>query len=155
MIIFFFSSRRRHTSCALVTGVQTCALPICIDSESLLRFAGERIPERAAIPKQVRILKEMPLTSVGKIFKPPLRRRAAHEGYIDALGSMPDAYNLIVAVDDSTGETVMRLTSVNLSPTLQPAVRRFIDEALKTFDFRYAMTFIARLPKCFERPVIV
>src|SRR3546814_3921848 len=29
---FFFSSRRRHTSCALVTGVQTCALPICSTS---------------------------------------------------------------------------------------------------------------------------
>src|SRR3546814_6571034 len=28
-IVFFFSSRRRHTRCALVTGVQTCALPIC------------------------------------------------------------------------------------------------------------------------------
>src|SRR3546814_13403183 len=28
MIMFFFSSRRRHTRCALVTGVQTCALPI-------------------------------------------------------------------------------------------------------------------------------
>src|SRR3546814_18977313 len=28
MFIFFFSSRRRHTRCALVTGVQTCALPI-------------------------------------------------------------------------------------------------------------------------------
>src|SRR3546814_20698996 len=27
-VSFFFSSRRRHTSCALVTGVQTCALPI-------------------------------------------------------------------------------------------------------------------------------
>src|SRR3546814_18392457 len=27
-MIFVFSSRRRHTSCALVTGVQTCALPI-------------------------------------------------------------------------------------------------------------------------------
>src|SRR3546814_10469073 len=27
-LIFFFSSRRRHTRCALVTGVQTCALPI-------------------------------------------------------------------------------------------------------------------------------
>src|SRR3546814_7812864 len=26
--VFFFSRRRRHTSCALVTGVQTCALPI-------------------------------------------------------------------------------------------------------------------------------
>src|SRR3546814_5262458 len=29
-ICFFFSSRRRHTRCALVTGVQTCALPISI-----------------------------------------------------------------------------------------------------------------------------
>src|SRR3546814_10502987 len=28
MCLFFFSSRRRHTRCALVTGVQTCALPI-------------------------------------------------------------------------------------------------------------------------------
>src|SRR3546814_16318283 len=28
MVFFFFSSRRRHTRCALVTGVQTCALPI-------------------------------------------------------------------------------------------------------------------------------
>src|SRR3546814_3855454 len=31
MFILFFSSRRRHTRCALVTGVQTCALPICVD----------------------------------------------------------------------------------------------------------------------------
>src|SRR3546814_13443046 len=28
-VFFFFSSRIRHTSCALVTGVHTCALPIC------------------------------------------------------------------------------------------------------------------------------
>src|SRR3546814_2471190 len=31
----FFSSRRRHTRCALVTGVQTCALPICIRVQTL------------------------------------------------------------------------------------------------------------------------
>src|SRR3546814_7673356 len=29
-MFFFFSSRRRHTRCALVTGVQTCALPIYV-----------------------------------------------------------------------------------------------------------------------------
>src|SRR3546814_7167349 len=29
-LCFFFSSRRRHTRCALVTGVQTCALPISV-----------------------------------------------------------------------------------------------------------------------------
>src|SRR3546814_1257854 len=31
---FFFSSRRRHTRCALVTGVQTCALPISIQENA-------------------------------------------------------------------------------------------------------------------------
>src|SRR3546814_8673151 len=30
-LLFFCSSRRRHTRCALVTGVQTCALPIFVD----------------------------------------------------------------------------------------------------------------------------
>src|SRR3546814_7146278 len=33
LLFFFFSSRRRHTRCALVTGVQTCALPICLGIE--------------------------------------------------------------------------------------------------------------------------
>src|SRR3546814_6597093 len=33
--VFFFSSRRRHTRCALVTGVQTCALPISMVSHYL------------------------------------------------------------------------------------------------------------------------
>src|SRR3546814_9389611 len=32
VLCFFFSSRRRHTRCALVTGVQTCALPISVQS---------------------------------------------------------------------------------------------------------------------------
>ena len=34
VFFFFFSSRRRHTRCADVTGVQTCALPICAQSSS-------------------------------------------------------------------------------------------------------------------------
>src|SRR3546814_3141520 len=32
--VFFFSSRRRHTRCALVTGVQTCALPISLNASA-------------------------------------------------------------------------------------------------------------------------
>src|SRR3546814_4604560 len=46
---FFFSSRRRHTSCALVTGVQTCALPI--SSADGRERAGRRLgtfPNRPA-----------------------------------------------------------------------------------------------------------
>src|SRR3546814_10224512 len=37
-MFFLFSSRRRHTRCALVTGVQTCALPISTDI--VLAFSG-------------------------------------------------------------------------------------------------------------------
>src|SRR3546814_12333580 len=37
LVFFFFSSRRRHTRCALVTGVQTCALPILIDAVEAAR----------------------------------------------------------------------------------------------------------------------
>src|SRR3546814_7491596 len=41
IVVFFFSSRRRHTICALVTGVQTCALPICWIDRVYLRRAGD------------------------------------------------------------------------------------------------------------------
>src|SRR3546814_3585335 len=46
--IFFCSSRRRHTMCALVTGVQTCALPIFVAAQAESRpsaamKAGKRI----------------------------------------------------------------------------------------------------------------
>src|SRR3546814_13639771 len=36
---FFFSSRRRHTRCALVTGVQTCALPISVFCQRMEYFS--------------------------------------------------------------------------------------------------------------------
>src|SRR3546814_5564817 len=43
--LFFFSSRRRHTRCALVTGVQTCALPI-LDAIARRLGAGKRTLQR-------------------------------------------------------------------------------------------------------------
>src|SRR3546814_6535896 len=44
---FFFSSRRRHTRCAVVTGFQTCALPICAATEiQPFDLAKKRTDER-------------------------------------------------------------------------------------------------------------
>src|SRR3546814_4266951 len=42
-IFFFFSSRRRHTRCALVTGVQTCALPVFSFHITTI-YAGTELP---------------------------------------------------------------------------------------------------------------
>src|SRR3546814_16818522 len=47
--IFFFSSRRRHTRCALVTGVQTCALPIWIHHHHVADLFGGLGPHRALL----------------------------------------------------------------------------------------------------------
>src|SRR3546814_3633183 len=52
LFFFFFSSRRRHTRCALVTGVQTCALPIS-GSTGFARQAGT-VPEPARQAGRVR-----------------------------------------------------------------------------------------------------
>src|SRR3546814_3133480 len=43
VFFFFFSSRRRHTRCALVTGVQTCALPISCFGQASSGFVVVRI----------------------------------------------------------------------------------------------------------------
>src|SRR3546814_14750685 len=61
LFLLFFSSRRRHTRCALVTGVQTCALPISLGGPSLkirsrprpFRRAGHRgdRPSRRRSPR--------------------------------------------------------------------------------------------------------
>src|SRR3546814_13581083 len=69
MVVVFFSSRRRHTRCALVTGVQTCALPI-----SVLARQGE-------LP-QVRLDESGLIISPLKAVTPPateITRRAAYD----------------------------------------------------------------------------
>src|SRR3546814_9715832 len=50
-VFFFFSSRRRHTRCALVTGVQTCALPIWA-----AQGGGERGHAAAAIRAELAVI---------------------------------------------------------------------------------------------------
>src|SRR3546814_9661418 len=56
--VFFFSSRRRHTRCALVTGVQTCALPIYVTPprkpfRSPARFLASRIRRSSGSPSTI------------------------------------------------------------------------------------------------------
>src|SRR3546814_9934162 len=60
MVLFFFSSRRRHTRCALVTGVQTCALPIfgrAADQADLT--GGDRLADGGAGQEQLSLLLQL------------------------------------------------------------------------------------------------
>jgi fatty-acyl-CoA synthase len=46
-----------------------------VSESDLMEFAQKHIPERAAHPKAIHIIEQMPLTTIGKIFKPDLKYR--------------------------------------------------------------------------------
>src|SRR3546814_18779122 len=81
LFFFFFSSRRRHTRCALVTGVQTCALPIstkaqasAVPADAPLVFAfgdslyaGYRLGPREGLAPQL----QAALAAAGRLVRVP------------------------------------------------------------------------------------
>lgn len=116
-------------------------------SEELLQYAALNIPERAAVPKAIYIIKEMPVTAVGKIFKPALRQLAMREGYINALGGMIAAYNLSVEIELTHDRPLIKIESKNLTPALHKEVTFFVAQALKTFTLDHHLTFINTFEK--------
>src|SRR3546814_1173159 len=72
---FFFSSRRRHTSCALVTGVQTCALPIS-------RLAVDRVEHGCAAGAAVGVA----VVGVELLL---VARVAQAQGQVERIGRVP------------------------------------------------------------------
>src|SRR3546814_9304522 len=81
---FFFSSRRRHTRCALVTGVQTCALPICYYEQhhnvrytedaikAAVELSSKYINDRKLPDKSIDVIDEV---GAAELLKPDSRRR--------------------------------------------------------------------------------
>src|SRR3546814_3923470 len=70
---YFFSSRRRHTRCALVTGVQTCALPICAHTATMTK---QKNPARRSSPGSGAVEHAAQLTRRSKFFREPVSRAA-------------------------------------------------------------------------------
>jgi fatty-acyl-CoA synthase len=68
--------------------------------EELVEYAKARIAERAAHPKFIEILPELPKTAVGKVFKPDLRRRAITRVYDAALEEAGLAARVKEVVED-------------------------------------------------------
>jgi len=75
-----------------------------VSVDDLAAFAAQHIHERAALPKYIEVLPEVPKTAVGKVFKPDLRRLAITRVYDEALaaGGIP-AKVMAVAEDKKRG----------------------------------------------------
>ncbi|WP_375550315.1 acyl-CoA synthetase [Rhodophyticola porphyridii] len=76
---------------------------------SLLDHCKEHVHERAAIPKHLEILPELPKTAVGKIFKPDLRKRAISRVYNAALEEAGLAARVVDVTEDKKRGLVAHL----------------------------------------------
>lgn len=77
--------------------------------EDLMAHARVHIHERAAIPKHVEILDELPKTAVGKVFKPALRKLAIQRIYDTALAEAGHMVRVCEVVEDRKRGLVARL----------------------------------------------
>lgn len=75
----------------------------------LMAYAREHVGERAAVPKYLEVLDELPKTAVGKIFKPDLRRMAITRVYNEALQSAGIGVRVVAVVEDKKLGLVAKL----------------------------------------------
>ncbi|MCW5735945.1 MAG: acyl-CoA synthetase [Enhydrobacter sp.] len=109
-------------------------------AEELREFCRQEIPERAAVPVQVVRIPTMPLTGVGKIFKPALRLDAAQRAFDAAL--MPLRADEVMAdVTVANDPTHGTLATVRVHGPSNDSIVRRCTELLGGFQIRHAVRF--------------
>jgi fatty-acyl-CoA synthase len=82
-----------------------------VSAEELLAHAKRHIHERAAVPKHIEVMDELPKTAVGKIFKPELRKRAIARVLNAALAEEGVAAQVVGVIEDKKRGLVAQLAS--------------------------------------------
>ncbi|HEY2560966.1 MAG TPA: acyl-CoA synthetase [Caldimonas sp.] len=116
---------------------------VAIDAAELLAYVAERTPERAAVPVQVYFVEAIPLTAVGKVFKPALRWDAAERAVRRMLA--PVAANGC-AVDVAVGShpehgTLVTVTLGSDSAAARLAFEQQVREKLDPLPLRHAIVW--------------
>ncbi|MDR7006310.1 acyl-CoA synthetase [Paraburkholderia strydomiana] len=102
----------------------------------LFDFLRGEIQERAALPKAIRIVDSMPLTAVGKIFKPSLKRRETVDAVDCALAAAGIEGASISVVEDATAGLALRVELPDL------ALEALAASALARFPFALSFSCV-------------
>ena len=108
---------------------------VSADAQELHAFAVDEVPERPAAPSEVILIDEMPMTAVGKIFKPALRCDATRRALEVALAPLRSV-GIQVRVEAGPHERfgiLARLTVLDADPNTIASVRVQIEEILGRF----------------------
>jgi fatty-acyl-CoA synthase len=109
--------------------------------DQILEYLNAQIGERAAVPKEISIIDEIPLTPVGKIFKPALRWQAIGKVYrkeLEALDELVESVEVSVNEDKIHGSlaviTLKALPDISLAE-----IRRKADDILARYTVKYLL----------------
>jgi fatty-acyl-CoA synthase len=112
-----------------------------LSTESLLGFMKENVPERAAIPKFVHIIDEMPLTAVGKLFKPELVcQEITHVIKLTLKQDLPEAKLSINAAPDKKLGIVANIIVLSNMDN-EEITRKIIKQSLSDFAINYVVGY--------------
>ena len=114
-----------------------------LTEDKLLEHLQQSIGERAAVPKEVFIIDEMPLTLVGKIFKPALKWDMIKQVYLrelEAIGDMVESVEVQVGEDKIHG-SMATVTIKVAEGTDEDDVKKRVDELLGVFTVNYHLNF--------------
>lgn len=112
--------------------------------EKILDHLHQTVGERAAIPKEVIIIDEMPLTTVGKIFKPALKYDIIKQVYQKELAGLS---GITTAIDVQVGEDKVHGAFATITIELSQSaaadeVKKKVDELLGVYTVRYRIDII-------------
>jgi fatty-acyl-CoA synthase len=112
---------------------------VTLDPDEVLACCRENITERAALPKQVAIVDPMPVTAIGKIFKPALRYDAIKKVFDSELAQLSDiAESIDVRVKEHKTRGTIALITAKPAPNADAdALRDRINDILGHFTVHY------------------
>ena len=115
-----------------------------VTAEELREFCRQEIPERAAVPVQVVPIPVMPVTGVGKIYKPALRLDAAQRAFDAALAPLrAEGVTAEVSVgNDATHGTLATVRVTERGSSSGDAIVKRCAELLGGFQIRHAVGFV-------------
>ena len=114
-----------------------------ITEDEILEYLRKEVGERAAVPKQVFIVPQIPLTPVGKIFKPALRWESIRKVYqqeLSVLEGMAGKTEVTVTEDKVHGSLVT-VTIIPLPGVAEETIREKVAEVLARYTVRYQLIF--------------
>jgi len=113
-----------------------------VTAEELREFCRKEIPERAAVPVQVVPIPVMPVTGVGKIFKPALRLDAAQRAFDAALAPLrAEGVTASVSVGNDATHGTLATVNVAAPAASRDAITGRCGELLGGFQIRHVVTF--------------